>query len=161
MPLYEWQLLSGTVVEVYRPLSRMDEAPEPGAVRLFSAPALLRVDRANDVVVGTRRNKPAVLKREGGGTAVLNRQTGGYRPALTHQAFCPICGQMRMVAILGVQGERRNRTTVNCECGYVWIHSYGAPTMPGDGSPLVEGYDGSLRIGQQSGSKYEAPERGV
>ncbi len=157
MPLYGWKLKSGEEVEVYKPMSQANEPPEPGAVRLFGASTVIHVTHA-DSVVGKTKNRPAVKRRMGSGVATLNTDTGGYRPALTHQAFCPNCNAWRMTAMLYQWGPGGNKSVLNCECGYQWAH---LETHADGGDPIIEKYDGALRPGNVAGSAYEAPVRGV
>lgn len=104
---------------------------------------------------------PSVIGRQGGGRAVLNKDTGGYRPALTHHTRCPEEKRQRNVAVLGQMpwGLR-----LNCEaCGYVWLHD--EATAP---DPLLAGYERELTPGQRYGSdmaigskRYDYGNRGV
>ena len=112
------------------------------------------------------RGREAVHRRHGGGASVLNRETGGYRPAITHRTRCIKEGKDRNVAILSSLPEG---LSLNCEvCGYQWIYQEATAEYP-----LVEGVREDYRKGtsfhmNESGmrnprgdpkNEYEKPER--
>lgn len=130
--------------------------------RVYSAVRAIRrqYDRQVDGEFGST-SRPKTMKRAGGGVAVMNPETGGYRPAITHNTVCPKEGKWRNVAVLGEFSYGRR---VNCEaCGYVWIHQDSTAA-----NPLRAGVDETYRPprrvfmdGTDRGGKYESPERGA
>ncbi len=173
MPLYEYRCEAcSTGFEAVRSVRQRDvpaSCPHCGepADKVFSGSGLnIKVEVTPDHEAPYIRpsSKPGarqVLNRAGGGRAILNRETGGYRPALTHHTRCPDEKRQRNVAVLGKfpYGLR-----LNCEaCGYVWIHQ--ESTAP---DPLLEGYERELTPGQRygqdmaiGGKRYDYGARGA
>ena len=91
------------------------------------------------------------LFRPGGGAAYRVKDTGGWRPAVTHHTRCPNCNKIRNVAVLHEMDSGIFR--VNCEwCGYQWLHRvFDAPM------PLTRGTSEAFRP-RVAGGKYQHAE---
>lgn len=105
------------------------------------------------------RPKSEFKKRDGGGKAALVHETGNYRPAVTHNTYCPNEKRWRNVAILANAGN--GRKWLNCEvCGWQWI--YREETAP---NPLVPGYksffSSQLMTPLDGQTRYTNPTRGA
>ena len=160
MPLYEYRCESGHSFEELRKVGgRSNPAPCPDC-GLAASPRLSTFlsPHAYDAQVEGKqfdKTRPEHISRGGDGGAVMVKETGGYRPSLTHHTECPRHKKWTNVAVLGqVQGGNR----VEGECGCQWIHR-----ARDAGSPLVKGAKGYLGAGQKffggEVSKYRAAER--
>lgn len=165
MPLYDYRCPEHGTFEAFRRVGASPEAPCP------SCDANVPRTYANTNFTYTRPYDQAVdgemrddgrreIDRGGGGKAVKVSETGGWRPALTHNTECPKCHKMRNVAVTSQVG---GGTLITCEaCGYSWLHR--ADDAP---APLNEGVEESYRPGRTIHmnsdvplhSGYKSPER--
>lgn len=148
MPLLDYSCVEHGPFEALRRAGAVSSAPcptcEATSPRTYTAVGGLRIERAYDRQVDGKL--PAAGRKEqdraGGGKAVVVKETGGYRPALTHHTQCPKERRFRNVAVLA---EMPYGVRLNCEvCGYIWV--YHAKTTD---IPLVAGVDESLRPGKR------------
>lgn len=160
MPLYEYRCESGHSFEALRKAGgRGDPAPCPDcggeAAPQFST--FLSPHAYDTQVEGKQfdKNRPEHVRRGGGGGGMMNKETGGYRPTLTHNTECPRHKAWTNVAILTKTqyGQR-----IEGECGCQWVHQAATAS-----SPLIKGTKGYLGAGQKffggEASKYRAAER--
>lgn len=169
MPLYDYRCGScGSGFEAFGRVGAGETAPCPDcrgtAERAFSA-TRFNINMPYDQAIHGQfptKHLPDVVKRQGGGVAIKNKETGGYRPALTHNTRCPKEGKWRNVAVLG---EFPYGLRLVCEaCDGLWIYNASLTDVP-----LNSGVDESLRpprtihmsaqVPLHSG--YVAPERGA
>lgn len=156
MPIYAYGCEAHGEFEVVRSVAKMSspahcpECGEEGEKSWNGYSFVVRTHVADHVLnryTKEAANKPQVIERAGGGKAVLNPETGGYRPAVSHNAECPNeGGRRRNVAVLAKFGRFQYRLA--CECGYFWLYD------SRHADDLVEGTHGYLDS-TQSGSNYE------
>lgn len=170
MPMYAVRCDNDHTGEVFRSVARRDEEDIcpcgaythrvmawNGAMVVDETPAY---DDDLEPLSFKKRDRKEFLERAGSGKAALNKDTGGYRPACTHNTKCPK-GHWANVAITAdlPYGKR-----LNCDrCGYVWI--YQASTAA---DPLLEGYNPAFTPAQRygtgmklGGERYEYGKRGA
>lgn len=167
MPLYRRRCDNDHDFEVLRSVKRMGNpelCPECGETSQHMVAGFsMRVSSTQEATKPYEqpaKRGPQTLHRMAGGKAVVNKQTGGYRPAITHHTWCPQENHERNVAILGKVNEGQR---LNCEyCGYLWIFNKETSNYP-----LVEGVKESLRrplrftagVQRNPESGYQGPER--
>ena len=155
MPLYDYQCDSHGTFEAFKKVGASQEAPCPAcgevSKRQYVAPTFTHSRPYDQAVDGEMRyDGRDEMDRAGGGKAVRVKETGGWRPALTHNTECPKCHKMRNVAIMGVMVGAK---LVACEaCDYSWLHRADDAACP-----LFEGVDESYRPGKQFNMNPETP----
>lgn len=164
MPMYDFRCPAHGVFEIYWRQARQ-EAPCPSCAELAPrtyANTRFVFERPYDQAVDgeMRYDGTDEMERGGGGKAVRVKETGGWRPALTHNTKCPKCSRMRNVAVTSkVVGAH----LVTCEaCGYSWLHKAETAEVPLN-TGVEEAYRPPRTIHMNSDvplhSGYRAPER--
>ena len=167
MPLYDFSCGTHGVFEQYTRMGATS-APcpqcEADSSREFAITSFPKVHRPFDKQVDGHlppRERQQVIDRAGGGKAGVVKDTGGYRPLITHNTVCPNEKRWRNVAVLAdlPWGQR-----LNCEaCGYVWVYQAGSTDLPLN-DWVESSYRPSTTVHMSPDvplhSGYEAPERG-
>lgn len=167
MPLFDYRCEDhGTFEAFKRRGATSAPCPTCGAEagRVFVAAPVSK--RAYDQSIDGKfpnKNKPKVMERMGGGRAAQVKETGGYRPMLTHNTVCPKEGKWRNVAVLAAFPYGKH---LCCEaCAYTWVYSqsngYDVPLNHGVREDLRPSRTIHMNPDVPLHSGYTQPERGA
>lgn len=163
MPLVDIECSNGHLTEVLKRGAVTGPFACPtcheDAVAKFPAVNFNKSERVDVYDIPAKRKPRAQYFGRMGGGRGYRDSAGNERPALTHNAKCPVCMRYRNVSVMNEIA--RDILNLMCEaCGYSWFYRAADASDPMfDG--VVEAYRPGKRYSKEApaGSGYEQPRR--
>ena len=167
MPSFDFQCDEHGKFEAFKRIKGPSTAPCPycgqDAEKVFSITTMTFNREYDQSIDGVFPNagKAEVMNRGGGGKAVQVKETGAYRPVVTHSTKCPKENKWRNVAVTSAMA---GAVLVTCEgCDYSWLHRSSDAADPLL-EEVVEAYRPGITFNMNPDlpmrSGYQAPGRG-